>query len=286
MTHSDEHGSSGDGVRSEMLAATVSALVDGSFPEGVRTAPERNLKSLRRTVRRWRMAKAGAIGGTSLVAVGLVTVGATQLPVWDGAEPLPAGPPSVSPSPTADPTPEPDADEITAPFEEGHTPARWAGSPATSTAYCGMPVGELGTDGGLEIAITGDPAPIDAGGQEILGTPVSIEWTGGASDDAVRGMGSPRLVWSQGGVVVDLGAGWSESATDIQDALNADGVWSGPATSQPFTTCVPEADGESYTTPRAAGTYEVRAVAPYSAPSGDGREDYLAVSEPVIITVP
>jgi hypothetical protein len=323
------HDASWDDRSRELLSSTLDALVEGALPPGAPTAPEHNLTSLRRVVRRWRVVKASAIGGTSLVVAALAAVGVTQLPTWQQADPIPAitetpspspttqtPSPSPSPEPTSSPSPtpseeptreptersasshepEPPADpaaEITAPYVEGHVPNFWS-HPSTDHVYCGVPVDELvATGDDLDIAITGEPARTTT--EEGLGwqLPVRIDRAVPELEAGVAGsIGHPVAVWAQGGVVVDLHLGWLEPDYDLGDALVADGTWSGVAGYGENTTCVPEEiPGEEYlseyNTPRAAGTYEVRVIAPYTRETASGDyEGYLAVSDPVIITYP
>jgi hypothetical protein len=76
----------------DVLKQTIGALVDGATPRGVPSAPEQNLGVLRRKVRTWRIAKAGAIGLTTSVVIGALTFSAAQASTWTRSEPLPGRP--------------------------------------------------------------------------------------------------------------------------------------------------------------------------------------------------
>lgn len=324
----NEHDAWRDERIAELLSSTLDVLVDGAIPPGAPTAPEHNLAHLRRVVGRHRLAKAGAVGGSSLVAVGLAAAGLTQLPTWDQTDPMPAVTQSPSPSPTPsvapspsptrppepttspspkqeptdrpsseepeeepeqkkEPTPAPDpAEQITAPFEEGHTPMGWLDMLPGEDAYCGMPVERLIDGGELEITVTGQPRFVSG---EVSELPVRIEGTWSDAEGETDNVGTPVVVWSQGGVIVDLGFGWLEGDPDIGRELATDGTSSATAPYTGETLCVPEPGDDpfgTYSTPRAAGTYEVRAVVPYRHDQGPDREQHLAVSDPVIVTVP
>jgi hypothetical protein len=107
----------------DVLRQTIGALVDGATPPGVPSAPEENLGLLRRRVRTWRIAKAGAAGLTTAVVVSALAFSAAQASTWTRSEPLPGRPtvqstergpvPSevpttrTSPSPTVSASPSP-----------------------------------------------------------------------------------------------------------------------------------------------------------------------------------
>jgi hypothetical protein len=122
MTKHDDLGPDADlGPGRDVLRQTIGALVDGATPAGVPSAPEENLGLLRRKVRTWRIAKAGAVGLSTAVVVGALAFSAAEASTWTRAEPLPGRPtvqstesgptPSeipttrLSPSPTASASP-------------------------------------------------------------------------------------------------------------------------------------------------------------------------------------
>jgi len=107
----------------DVLRQTIGALVDGATPPGVPSVPEENLGLLRRKVRAWRLAKAGAVGLGTAVVVSALAFSAAQASTWTRSEPLPGRPtvhsiergpvPSevpttrLSPSPTTSASPSP-----------------------------------------------------------------------------------------------------------------------------------------------------------------------------------
>lgn len=224
------------------------------------------------------------------------------------ASPSPSSSPSSVPDATpsgaafVDPTPEVSAssaaldpvDVITAPFDDGYRPwgdlfPVWCGMPeddlvSTSPSVSIQIVGDLtyerGEFGTIPVRLTGEmPGYLEPGG------PRDAESTEGIGDEA-------KLIWSQGGRVVDLGPYWREGNLGIPPALNDTGEWTGLAGVPPYSTCTEadEIDGGAlgYDNVRAAGTYQVRAVqAHWISDSGaDDREDYLVLSEPVMVTIP
>jgi hypothetical protein len=126
MSGHDDLGFDADlGPGRDVLKQTISALVDGATPRDVPSAPEVNLGFLRRRVRAWRIAKAGAVGLTTAIVVGALAFSTAQATTWSRSEPLPGRPtvqstetgpvPSeiptarLSPSPTASASPTPSA---------------------------------------------------------------------------------------------------------------------------------------------------------------------------------
>ncbi|WP_129782987.1 hypothetical protein [Promicromonospora panici] len=124
MNSHDDLGPDADlGPGRDVLRQTIGALVDGATPPGVPSVPEENLGLLRRRVRTWRIAKAGAVGLSTAVVVSALAFSAAQASTWTRSEPLPGRPtihstetgpvPSevptarVSPSPTVSASPSP-----------------------------------------------------------------------------------------------------------------------------------------------------------------------------------
>ncbi|WP_036958968.1 hypothetical protein [Promicromonospora kroppenstedtii] len=150
----------GDGLGHgrDVLKQTIGALVDGAIPRGVPSVPEENLGRLRRRVRTWRIAKAGAVGVGTAVVVSALAFSAAQASTWTRTEPLPGRPtvqatesgpmPSevpttrLSPGPTASPSPSPSASPSDVPIGEP-TPDPSASSSAegtkTGTSEAGWP---------------------------------------------------------------------------------------------------------------------------------------------------
>lgn len=112
----DDPGFDADlGPGRDILRQTIGALVDGATSRGVPSAPEENLGLLRRRVRTWRIAKAGALGLSTAVVVSALAFSAAQASTWTRTEPLPGRPtvhstetgPVPSESPTRSPSPSP-----------------------------------------------------------------------------------------------------------------------------------------------------------------------------------
>lgn len=115
----------GDGLGHghDVLRQTIDALVDGATPRGLPSVPEENLGRLRRRVRTWRIAKAGAVGLGTAVVISALAFSAAEASTWTRTEPLPGRPtiqstdsgpvPSevpttlLSPGPTVSPSPSP-----------------------------------------------------------------------------------------------------------------------------------------------------------------------------------
>lgn len=90
--HDDLGFDGGLGRGRDVLKQTIGALVDGATPAGVPSTPEENLGLLRRRVRTWRIAKAGAVGLTGAVVVGALAFSSAQASTWTRSEPLPGRP--------------------------------------------------------------------------------------------------------------------------------------------------------------------------------------------------
>jgi hypothetical protein len=132
MSGHDDLGFDADlGPGRDVLKQTISALVDGATPRDVPSAPEVNLGFLRRRVRAWRIAKAGAVGLTTAIVVGALAFSTAQATTWSRSEPLPGRPtvqstetgpvPSeiptarLSPSPTVSASPTPSSSPSSVP---------------------------------------------------------------------------------------------------------------------------------------------------------------------------
>jgi hypothetical protein len=198
----------------------------------------------------------------------------------------------------ADPTSDDGATQTTIPFRRGHIPEFWVGH---GDVACGSDVADLVTqDDRFRLELTG---PTVKGTDDAAYQPVLLEHELG--DEASLNFGDDvQLVWSQGGVVVDLGHGWREGGGPILHAPDAQGLptsdysaWEKDAADPALrrtsglvrvpieTTCWPSeedeelADGRppSYDAPRPDDEYEVRAALVTSV---DG-ESRLVVSDPV-----
>ncbi|WP_369370729.1 hypothetical protein AB1046_18350 [Promicromonospora sp. Populi] len=93
MSNHDEFDFDADlGPGRDVLKQTIGALVDGATPVGLPSAPEQNLGFLRRRVRTWRIAKAGAVGLSTAVVISALAFSAAQANTWNQSEPLPGRP--------------------------------------------------------------------------------------------------------------------------------------------------------------------------------------------------
>ncbi len=244
---------------------------------------------IRDRVRRRRAAKIGSLAGGSLVVAGVLAFGVVQTPLWDSTDPVVPGvqSPDAYASPDGDaPTqgPEPTAEPSTAPaasvIQDDYQPSWLEWSDLT----CGMPVDDLrSTASGWSVAATGDiyARTSDQGG----GTP-STSWGMSATvqeGDAGTLDVPPVLVWSQDGVVVDLGANVFGAPIQGAPLLGAvDGAVE--AQGNGLTTCAPtESEAVDYfETPLPEGDYEVRVVGFPEVASGQWA---TAVSAPVSVRI-
>jgi hypothetical protein len=228
-------------------------------------------------VRRRRTAKVGAIGGASLVLVGLLGVAALWGPGRILSDPVPPATPSPAVSNQA--------------VGAGWTPSGWES--LGEQYHCGMEVTELvSSSDAVRVEITGDVELVDGDefrDSSFLEAPIRITRTGteGTSVDG----GFPRLVFAQDGLVVDISGGWNERGYVLPDAgESAEAVAEAGATTacgQWTTNSV--LPFEQYLDARPAGIYDVYAVLPwseYSSPSDTSGTSRLAVSEPVSMEVP
>ncbi|GAA2236718.1 hypothetical protein GCM10010413_41460 [Promicromonospora sukumoe] len=242
----------------DLLAQTLGAMAGGVDPASP-TGPAAATSAMGRRVRRRRGAKLGGLGGGALALAAAVALGAGQLAPPDQAEVLPGSP---APAPAFQ-------------VQDGYQPPWLEWSDLT----CGMPVDDLtSTAQGWSVAPAGDiyarTTDLGGGPSTSWGMAATVEEGDGSLDVA------PVLVWSQDGVVVDLGP----------DVFDAPGAQSGPllggsdgdvaAAGGPASTCVPAEPGsrDTFGTPLPDGDYEVRAVA---FPEAGPGERATAVSEPV-----
>ncbi|WP_125778318.1 hypothetical protein [Antribacter gilvus] len=235
-----------------------------------------------RTARTARTTRAGLVLGATVCVAALV---AGCDPAGDpGAAPATSPAPATSASSTETTAPAAaDAPaSTTIPFEDGRVPDGWSERDGVA---CGMSATDLATqDDRFQLELDG---PMVSGADGTAYQPVLLR--DGLGDDAAVDFGDEvQLVWSQGGVVVDLDDGWYEGGGPILLAADAQGlptdeysVWkdevalrwtSGLAQVSIATSCWPDA-------PRPDGEYELRAVALAMA---DGAS-HLVVSEPVIV---
>lgn len=242
---------------------------------------------VRDRVRRRRAAKIGGLAGVSLVLVGGIAFGATQTPLLERNEPVLPGqsqsasvPPDSSSraSGTQVPEPAPSGPAAVGVIQDGYQPT-WIRD-LDAGLRCGMPAADLETTAaGWSVASAGDiyaqTSDFDGETSTTWGMPATVSRGEGSLDV------SPVLVWSQDGVVVDLGTNVFGATGQVEPLLgSAEGAVE--AQGGAFTSCAPtetEPDG-NFETPLPEGDYEVRVVALPQVASGQWA---TAVSEPVSV---
>ncbi|MDR7382930.1 hypothetical protein [Promicromonospora iranensis] len=240
---------------------------------------------VRDRVRRRRVAKIGGLTGASLALVGVLAFGATQTPLLDREPVLPgqseSASASSSPSGAATQTPEPGptGPPATSVIQDRYQPS-WIRD-LEAGLECGMAVADLETTAtGWSAASAGD---IYARTFDLDGTP-STSWGMSALVSGSEGTldASPVLVWSQDGVVVDLGPNVFEGSVQSAPLLSSETGDVSEAQGGAFTTCAPtDGDaGQIFQTPLPEGDYEVHVVAFPQVASGQWA---TAVSAPVSV---
>jgi hypothetical protein len=146
-----------------------------------------------------------------------------------------------------------------------------------------MPVADLETTAqGWSVASAGDiyarTSDFDGEASTSWGMSALVSGSAGTLD------ASPVLVWSQDGVVVDLGPNVFEGSVQSAPLLSSETGDVTEAQGSAFTTCAPtEGDaGQFYDTTLPEGDYEVRVVA---FPQTAGGQWATAVSEPVEVRI-
>lgn len=243
---------------------------------------------VRDRVRRRRAVKIGGLAGVSLVLVGGIAFGATKTPLLERNEPVLPGQsqsafrtPDSSPSgsPTQAPDPAPSGPSAVSLIQDGYAP-QWI-EDLGAGLECGMPAADLETTAqGWTASSAGD---IYARASEQDGA-LSRSWGMSALVSGSEGTldVSPVLVWSQDGVVVDLGSNVFEGSAQSAPLLSSETGDVTEAQGGAFTSCAPVDDGAGLMldTPLPEGDYEVQVVAfPQVAPG----QWATAVSEPVSV---
>ncbi|GHH69244.1 hypothetical protein [Promicromonospora soli] len=250
-----------DPAGSGLLKQTFSAMAGGVDPASP-TGPAAAMTAMSRRVRRRRTAKLGGLGGGALALAGALVLGAGQLAPAEQSELLPG---ASTPSSSA-----PDFQ-----VKDGYQPPWLDWSDLT----CGMPVADLkSTASGWSVAPAGDiyARTADLGGER------SRAW--GMAATLQEGKGTldapPVLVWSQDGVVLDLGPNVFEGWDAQSDPLLGTGGNTVAARGSSMTTCVPGSYGGDlqHETQLPDGDYEVRVVA---FPETSAGLHATAVSDPV-----
>ncbi|MFI2488377.1 hypothetical protein ACH47X_15800 [Promicromonospora kroppenstedtii] len=239
---------------------------------------------VRDRVKRRRAVKVGSLAGASLAVAGVLAFGLTQSPVWD-REPVLPGTPSenVAPNRSADPTGEPSSSgpPATSVIQDGYQPS-WIKDLDVGLS-CGMPAEDLETTAqGWTSSVSGDiyARMFEQGGGPSTSWGMSALVTGNQGNLDVP----PVLVWSQDGVVVDLGPNVFEGSAMSAPLLSSEGGDVTEAQGGAFTTCAPT-DGDAgprFETPLPEGDYEVSVVAFPEVASGQWAS---VVGEPVRVQI-
>ncbi|WP_036958970.1 hypothetical protein [Promicromonospora kroppenstedtii] len=267
--------------RNDFLSGALHGAAD-AMPGGEVNDLHVSFPVVRDRVRRRRAVKVGSLAGASLVMAGVLAFGVTQSPVWD-REPVLPGTPSenVAPNRSADPTGEPSSSgpPATSVIQDGYQPS-WI-KDLDAGLSCGMPAEDLETTAqGWTSSASGD---IYAETFEEGGEP-STSWGMSALVSGNQGSlnAPPVLVWSQDGVVVDLGPNAFEGSAMSAPLLSSEGGDVTEAQGGAFTTCAPveTETNDTFQTLLPAGDYEVRVVA---FPQSDSGQWETAVSEPVAV---
>jgi len=251
-----------DPAEAGLLKQTFSAMAGGVDPASP-TGPAAAMTVMSRRVRRRRTAKLGGVGGGALALAGVLVLGAAQLAPPQPAELLPGA--SSSP---------PDFQ-----LQDGYQPPWLDWSDLT----CGMPVADLeSTASGWSVEPSGDVygRTADLGGEPSTswGMAAALKEGQGALDVA------PVLVWSQDGVVLDLGPNVFGAPGPQSEPLVGVGQDAVAATGGSASTCSPTSTDIDlvYEAPLPEGDYEVQVVAFPEVASG---QRATAVSEPVPVRV-
>lgn len=265
MNHDDRNDRSD---QNDFLSGALHGAAD-AMPGGEVDDVHVSFPVVRDRVRRRRAVKVGSLAGASLVVAGVLAFGVMQSPVLD-SEPVLPGSPSDTVAPAPDPT------GAASVIQEGYVPS-WIRDLDVGLS-CGMPVDDLGstTDAWTATSI-GDIYSVtsDQGGDPStsLGMAATVEGTEGSLP------APPVLVWSQDGVVVDLGTNVFEGPV-LREPLVGSAGDATEAQDSATTSCAPtDGDaGQTFETPLPEGDYEVRVVAFPQVASGEWA---TAVSEPV-----
>ncbi len=251
-----------DPAESGLLKQTFSAMASGVDPASP-TGPAAALPIMDRRVRRRRTAKLGGLGGGALALAGALVLGAGQLAPAQQSELLPG---ASSPAPEFK-------------LQDGYQPPWLDWSDLT----CGMPVADLeSTAQGWSVAAAGDIYARTA----ALEGDTSTSW--GMASRLMGGPGtldaSLALVWSQDGVVVDLGPDVFGGSDERQPLLRTNPDGTVEAQGGAGTSCAPTETGTDpvFETQLPEGDYEVRVVGFPQAASG---QRATAVSRPVTVHI-
>jgi hypothetical protein len=245
---------------------------------------------VRDRVRRRRAAKIGSLAGVSLVLVGGIAFGATQTPLLRSDDPVlpgesqgafmtPGPDDSARDSATPAPEPSPGGSPAQDDIEFGYTPS-WLADLGLGLE-CGMPVADLTTTAaGWSVAAAGDMYARVSN----YGGVSSPNWFMAAT--VQRGDGSldvpPTVVWSQDGVVVDLGVNVFGTPGSQVEPLLASGDGAVEAEARVASTCIPTEteNRDVFETRLPDGDYEVQVIAFPEVASGQWA---ATVSEPVAV---
>jgi hypothetical protein len=250
-----------DPAEAGLLKQTFSAMAGGVDPASP-TGPAATMTAMSRRVRRRRTAKLGGLGGGALALAGALVLGAAQLAPPQQAQVLPGSPPAQATTPDFE-------------VKEGYQPPWLDWSDLT----CGMPVDDLkSTAQGWSVASAGD---IYGRTAELGGEPLTSRGMAAAIDEGQGALDvAPVLVWSQDGVVLDLGPNVFGAPGEQSEPLLGGGEGAVAAEGGSASTCSPTPTDLDpvYEAPLPEGDYEVQVVAFPEVASG---RRATAVSEPV-----
>lgn len=273
MSHDDLNDRTG---QNDFLSGALHGAAD-AMPGGEVNDLHVSFGVVRDRVRRRRAVKVGSLAGASLVMAGVLAFGVTQSPVWDSEPVLPGSPTeNVAPNRSAEPTPS--GPPATSVIQDGYQPA-WIKDLDVGLS-CGMPAEDLETTAaGWSATSIGDiysvTSELDGEPSTSLGMAAIVEGPGTSLDVP------PVLVWSQDGVVVDLGTNVFDGAALREPLVGSVGNAT-EAQDSTFTSCAPsESETQDlFGTPLPEGDYEVRVV---GFPQVSPGQWETAVSEPVSV---
>lgn len=277
MSHDDLNDRTG---QNDFLSGALHGAAD-AMPGGEANDLHVSFGVVRDRVKRRRAVKVGSLAGASLVMAGVLAFGVTQSPVWD-REPVLPGTPSENVAPNRSAEPTPSGPPATSVIQDGYVPS-WIGDLDVGLS-CGMPAEDLETTAaGWSATSIGDIYSVTS---ELGGEPSTSSWGMAATVEGPADWSLPAppvLVWSQHGVVVDLGMNVFDGGTLREPLVGSVGNAT-EAQGMEFTTCAPHESEtqDGFGTRLPEGDYEVRVV---GFPQSESGQWETAVSEPVTVHI-